>query len=75
MKDRDLEQQIGEAADEYARITEAQKVASARLADLLRQAYAKDEQQSAILRAAKHVWSGEYLRIILGRNKRRAGSE
>lgn len=75
MEDRELEREIGEAADEYTRITEAQKAASAHLAELLRKAYAKNEKQSAILRAAKHVWSREYLRIVLGLNKKRAGGE
>lgn len=75
MDDRELERQIGEAADVYQRATEAQKVAAKELADLMRKAYAQDEQQSAILRAAKHVWSREYLRIVLGLTKRKVAGE
>lgn len=65
------EQAIAKAAAEYVRATERQKQASARLADAMRAAYADGEPQSAILRAAKHVWSREYLRIVLGLAKRK----
>jgi hypothetical protein len=70
------ERALAEAADEYERATEAAKQASARLADTMRAAYADGEQQSAILRASKHVWSREYLRVILGLAKKKgAGAE
>lgn len=61
---------LGDAADEYERAQEAAKVASAKLADAMRAAYAAGEQQSAILRASRHVWSREYLRVVLGLAKR-----
>ncbi len=64
------ERALAEAADEYTAATEAQKRASDKLAAAMRAAYADQEQQSAILRAAKHVWSREYLRIVLGLTKR-----
>ena len=75
MRDLDLERRIGEAADVYQRAADAKDAASKQLADLMRKAYGKGEQQSAILRAAKHVWSREYLRIVLGLTKRKAGNE
>lgn len=75
MDDRELERQIGEAADAYQRAAEAKEAAAKTLADLMRKAYAQEEQQSAILRAAKHVWSREYLRIVLGLTKRKAAGE
>jgi hypothetical protein len=75
MRDKELERKIGEAADAYQRAAEAKENASKALADLLRQAYAQQEQQSAILRAAKHVWSREYLRIVLGLNKKRGANQ
>ena len=67
------ERALADAADEYERATEAAKQASNRLADAMRAAYADGEQQSAILRASRHVWSREYLRVILGLAKRRSG--
>lgn len=70
MKDERLEHALGEAADEYAQVTAAQKAASAKLADLMREAFAAGEQQSAIIKAARHVWSREYVRIVLGLTKR-----
>jgi hypothetical protein len=66
------EQALSAAAEEYQRATEAQKAASNRLADAMRDAFKDGEQQSAILRAAKHVWSREYLRVVLGLTKRGA---
>lgn len=69
------ERALAEAADEYVRAIEAAKEASKHLADTMRSAYADGEQQSAILRASKHVWSREYLRIVLGLAKKRAGSD
>ena len=71
MRDRELERRIGHAADVDQRAADAKETASKALADLMREAYAKDEQQSAILRAAKHVWSREYLRVVLGLTKRK----
>jgi hypothetical protein len=62
---------VGQAADEYERATEAQKAASAKLAQTMRDAYADGEQQSAIIKAAHHVWSREYVRIVLGLTKGR----
>lgn len=66
------ERDLAAAADEYQRAKTAAEEASNRLADAMRAAYADGEQQSAILRAAKHVWSREYLRIVLGLTKRGA---
>ena len=66
------EQELIAAADEYRRASEAKDAASARLADAMRAAYNDGEQQSAILRAAGHVWTREYLRVILGLTKRPA---
>lgn len=64
------ERALAAAADQYEKAQEAAKEASARLADAMRAAFKDGEQQSAILRAAKHVWSREYLRIVLGLTKR-----
>ncbi|GAA0529194.1 hypothetical protein GCM10010172_07300 [Paractinoplanes ferrugineus] len=64
------ERALAEAAEQYERAQEAAKQASSNLADAMRAAYADGEQQSAILRAAKHVWSREYLRVVLGLAKR-----
>ncbi len=64
------EKALAEAAERYERAQEEAKDASNHLADRMRAAYADGEQQSAILRAAKHVWSREYLRIVLGLSKR-----
>ncbi len=64
------ERALAHAAEVYERAQEAAKEASGLLADAMRAAYADGEQQSAILRAAKHVWSREYLRIVLGLTKR-----
>lgn len=75
MRDPDLERRIADAADVYQRAADAKDAASKALADLMREAYAKGEQQSAILRAAKHVWSREYQRIVLGLTKRRGADE
>lgn len=66
---------ISELADEYRRATEAQKAASDRLGDAMRRAFAADEKQSEILKATGHVWSREYLRIVLGLNKQRRAAE
>lgn len=66
------ERDLAAAADEYQAATNAQKEAAQKLADAMRAAYADNEQQSAILRAAKHVWSREYLRIVLGLTKKRS---
>lgn len=75
MRDEELERKIADAADAYQRAADAKDAASKALADLMREAYAKGEQQSAILRAAKHVWSREYQRIVLGLNKKRTTDE
>lgn len=64
------ERALAEAADLYEQAQDAARQASNRLADAMRAAYADGEQQSAILRAAKHVWSREYLRVVLGLAKR-----
>ena len=64
------ERALAEAAEQYEQAQAAAKAASNRLADAMRAAYADGEQQSAILRAAKHVWSREYLRVVLGLAKR-----
>lgn len=64
------EQALADAAERYEQAQDAAKKASSRLADAMRAAYADGEQQSAILRAAKHVWSREYLRVVLGLAKR-----
>ena len=69
------ERALAEAADAYTAATEAAKEASARFADAMRAAYADGEQQSAILRASRHVWSREYLRIVLGLNKKRGAQQ
>jgi hypothetical protein len=69
------ERAIAEAAAKYIAATEAQKVASAKLADAMRAAYSDNERQSAILRAAGHVWSREYLRVLLGLTKKAASSK
>lgn len=68
------ERALADAAAEYQRATEAQKEASARLADAMRAAYKDGEQQSAILKAANHIWSREYLRVVLGLAKKRGDS-
>jgi hypothetical protein len=73
MRDADLERRIADAADAYQRAADAKDAASKALADLMREAHSKGEQQSAVLRAAKHVWSREYQRIVLGLTKRKAG--
>ncbi len=67
------ERALAEAAEAYEQATEAQKRASNRLAEAMRAAYADNEQQSAILKAAKHVWSREYLRVVLGLTRRGTG--
>lgn len=67
------ERALAEAAAEYQRATEAQKQASVKLGDAMRAAYADGGQQSAILRASNHVWTREYLRIILGLSRRKRG--
>ncbi|MFC3736444.1 hypothetical protein [Paractinoplanes deccanensis] len=64
------ERALAEAAEQYEQAQEAAKQASYNLAEAMRAAYADGEQQSAILRAAKHVWSREYLRVVLGLAKR-----
>lgn len=64
------ERALADAATAYEAAAEAKEQASARLADAMRAAYADGEQQSAILRAARHVWSREYLRVVLGLTKR-----
>ncbi|MEV2239604.1 hypothetical protein [Micromonospora sp. NPDC049891] len=69
------ERALAEAAVRYERATEAQKRASTELADAMRAAYADGEQQSAILRASKHVWTREYLRIVLGLARRKVKGE
>lgn len=66
------ERALAEAAEQYEQAQEAARQASSRLADAMRAAYADGEQQSAILRAAKHVWSREYLRVVLGLTRRNA---
>lgn len=68
------ERALAEAADEYQRASEAKDQASTKLADAMRAAYSDNEQQSAILRASKHVWSREYLRIILGLARKKGES-
>jgi hypothetical protein len=65
------EQALAAAAAEYQRAAEAKDRASNHLADAMRAAFADGEQQSAILRAANHVWSREYLRVVLGLTKKR----
>lgn len=52
---------------------DAYKAAGDELADVIRAAYADGEQQSAILKAIKMVWSREYIRIVLGLTKKRGG--
>jgi hypothetical protein len=69
------ERALAAAAAEYAEAVAAVKNASARLGDAMRAAYADGEQQSAILKAAGHVWSREYLRIVLGLAKRKGAGE
>lgn len=69
------ERAIAEAAAEYQQATEAKDRASAKLADAMRAAYRDNEQQSAILKAAGHVWSREYLRIVLGLKKNKAAGD
>jgi len=64
------ERALAQAAEEYEHAQEAAKQASNKLANAMRAAYADGEQQSAILRAARHVWSREYLRVVLGLAKR-----
>ncbi len=64
------ERALAAAAEQYVQAQEAAKLASHNLAEAMRAAYADDEQQSAILRAAGHVWSREYLRVVLGLAKR-----
>ncbi len=64
------ERAIAEAAAAYVKASEAKEAASARLADAMRAAFADNERQSAILRAAGHVWSREYLRVLLGLTKK-----
>jgi hypothetical protein len=64
------EHAIAEAAAAYKRAAQAKDAASARLADAMRAAYADGEPQSAILRAASHIWSREYLRVLLGLTKK-----
>lgn len=69
------ERAIAEAAAEYRRADEAKKRASAQLADAMRAAFADHEQQSAILKASGHVWSREYLRVLLGLTKKQGDAE
>ena len=64
------ERALAEAAEQYERAQEAAKQASHNLAEAMRAAYADGEKQSEILHATKHVWSREYLRIVLGLAKR-----
>jgi hypothetical protein len=66
---------VAQAADEYRVAVAAYEDAKAALVALVRKAHSQDERQSAILRAAKHVWSREYLRIVLGLTKRKGPSE
>lgn len=66
------ERALNAAANEYQRAKHAAKDASDKLADAMRAAYQDGEQQSAILRASQHVWSREYLRIVLGLTRRRS---
>jgi len=66
------EQALAEAADAYLQASEAKERAANKLAEKMRAAYRDNEQQSAILRASKHVWSREYLRVILGLSRRKS---
>lgn len=67
------ERAIAEAAAAYRRAIEAKETASATLAAAMRAAFEDNEQQSAILKAAGHVWSREYLHIVLGLSRRKDG--
>lgn len=69
----DHERALAEAAEAYREAQDAAKLASNRLADVMRAAYADGEKQSEILHAANHVWSREYLRVMLGLAKRGGG--
>jgi hypothetical protein len=65
---------LGKAATKYQRAKDAYKAAGEELAAAVRAAYADGEQQSAILKAIKMVWSREYIRIVLGLVKKRGES-
>lgn len=66
---------VTETAKEYRDATDRQQAAAKHLAELMRAAHSDGMKQSAILRASKHVWTREYLRIILGLSKRKSGGE
>lgn len=63
---QDHERELAEAADQYLRATDDLEKARLRLKKAMRDAYADNEQQAAIIRAAKHVWTREYVRKVLG---------
>lgn len=64
---------VAEAAQEYRDAVERQSAAVKHLAELMRAAHLDGMKQSAILRASKHVWSREYMRILLGLSRRKGG--
>lgn len=66
------EQALGEKAEAYRRAKEALQAATDELTEAIRAAYGDGEQQSAILRATGHVYTREYVRVILGLAKRKA---
>jgi hypothetical protein len=68
---QDYERELGEAAAAYREAKTTLAAASDRLAKAMRVAYRRGRLQSEILRLADHVWSREYLRIILGLRKGR----
>lgn len=66
---------VAEMAEEYRRTSAAVTQARHRLSDRARAAYNDGEQQSAILKATGHVWSREYLRVVLGLVKKRGKAD
>jgi hypothetical protein len=66
------EKALGAKAEAYRRAKEAAQAATDELAEAIRAAYADGEQQAAIVRATGHVYTREYVRVILGLAKRKA---
>jgi len=64
---------VAETAKQYRDATERQSAAGRHLAEVMRAAHLDGMKQSAILRASKHVWSREYMRILLGLSRRKGG--
>lgn len=64
---------VAEASAEYRHTTSVLMEARNCLSDQVRMAHRDGLSQSAILKASNHVWSREYLRVVLGLTKKRGG--